>query len=280
VSDTRVHDLVLVDDADGVRTITLNRPEARNAFNTHLYRATGSALDGADADDGVRVVILTGAGKGFSAGQDLKEMAQVGRPDERDPDVDVPDRTGVEEHGFRTFIDAIEGFSKPLIAAVHGAAVGIGTTMLPYCDFVIVADDARLRLPFVPLGVVPEAGSSFTIPAIVGRQQASSLLLLGEWLDGPGAVAVGLALKCVPRDDLGSEAQSLARRLAASSATSLAATKRLIRAGWLDAARAARTREEEVFATLLGHGDSVAALEQFTSGGHYDPPQRAQSLEA
>jgi len=118
-----VSDLVLVDDADGVRTLTLNRPEARNAFNTDLYRATGSALDGADADESVRVVILTGAGKGFSAGQDLKEMAQVASPAERDPDVDV-----VEEHGFRTFIDAIEGFSKPLIAAVHGAAVGIGTT--------------------------------------------------------------------------------------------------------------------------------------------------------
>ena len=212
-------DLVLVDDADGVRTITLNRPEARNAFNTDLYRATGTALDDADTDESVRVVILTGAGKGFSAGQDLKEMAQVGSPAERDPNLDV-----VEEHGFRTFIDAIEGFSKPLIAAVHGAAVGIGTTMLPYCDFVIVADDARLRLPFVPLGVVPEAGSSFTIPAIVGRQQASHLLLLGEWLDGPGAVAVGLALRCVPRDDLIPEAEALGRQLAGSSAASLAAT--------------------------------------------------------
>jgi enoyl-CoA hydratase/carnithine racemase len=275
-----VSDLVLIADDDGVRTITLNRPEARNAFNTDLYRATGTALDDADADDSVRVVILTGAGKGFSAGQDLKEMAQVGSPAERDPNVDVPDIDGGEEHGFRTFIDAIEGFSKPLIAAVHGAAVGIGTTMLPYCDFVLVADDARLRLPFVPLGVVPEAGSSFTIPAIVGRQQASHLLLLGEWLDGPGAVAVGLALKCVPRDDLIPEAAALGRQLAASSAASLAATKQLMRAAWLDGARAARTREEAVFATLLGHGDSKAALEQFTSGGHYDPPQRAQSLEA
>ena len=268
-------DLVLIRDVERVRTVTLNRPEARNAFNTDLYRATGAALDDADADDTVRVVILTGAGKGFSAGQDLKEMAQVRSPAERDPDVDV-----VEEHGFRTFIDALERFSKPLIAAVHGAAVGIGTTMLPYCDVVLVADDARLRLPFVPLGVVPEAGSSFTIPVIVGRQQASQLLLLGEWLDGPGAVAVGLALKCVPRDDLLPEAEMLAGRLAGLSAASLVATKRLIRAGWLDAARAARTREEEVFTTLLGHGDSLAALEQFTSGGHYDPPQRDQSLEA
>jgi enoyl-CoA hydratase/carnithine racemase len=267
-----VSDLVLVDDDDGVRTLTLNRPEARNAFNTDLYRATGDALNQADADDSVKVVILTGAGKGFSAGQDLKEMAQVD-PAERDPDV-------AEEHGFRVFVDAIEGFSKPLIAAVHGAAIGIGTTMLPYCDLVIVADDARLRLPFVPLGVVPEAGSSFTIPMIVGRQQASYLLLTGEWLDGEGAVAAGFALRCVPRDDLLSEARGLARRLAGLSASSLSATKRLIRAGWIDAARAARAREEDVFTTLLGHGDSKAALEQFTSGGHYDPPQRDQSLEA
>jgi enoyl-CoA hydratase/carnithine racemase len=251
-----VSDLVLVGDADGVRTLTLNRPEARNAFNSALYSAAGAELDAADADPEVRVVILTGAGKGFSAGQDLKEMAQIESP---------ADRGGnpADEHGFRVFIDAIEGFSKPLIAAVHGAAVGIGTTMLPYCDLVLVADDARLRLPFVPLGVVPEAGSSFTIPTIAGHQQASYLLLTGEWLDAEGAVAAGVALRCVPRDDLLAEAGSLAGRLAALSAPSLAATKRLIRAGWLDAARAARTREEEVFTTLLGHGDSKAALDEF-----------------
>jgi enoyl-CoA hydratase/carnithine racemase len=259
-----VSDLVLVDDADGVRTLTLNRPEARNAFNSALYSAAGAGLDDADADPDVRVVILTGAGKGFSAGQDLKEMAQIESPADRDPTTNP-----AEEHGFRVFIDAIEAFSKPLIAAVHGAAVGIGTTMLPYCDFVIVADDARLRLPFVPLGVVPEAGSSFTIPMIVGRQQASYLLLTGEWLDGDGAVAAGLALRCVPRGDLIPEAAALAHQLAGLSATSLAATKRLIRAGWLDGARAARSREEEVFTGLLGHGDSKAALDEFVgkSGG-------------
>ena len=144
-------DLVLVEDADGVRTLTLNRPQARNAFNSALYSAAGAALDEADADPEVRVVVLTGAGKGFSAGQDLKEMAQIESPADRDPGSDP-----AGEHGFRVFIDAIEGFSKPLIAAVHGAAVGIGTTMLPYCDLVIVADDARLRLPFVPLTLLPE----------------------------------------------------------------------------------------------------------------------------
>jgi enoyl-CoA hydratase/carnithine racemase len=255
-----VSDLVIVADADSVRTLTLNRPEARNAFNSALYSAAGAALDAADADPEVRVAILTGAGKGFSAGQDLKEMAQIESPADRDPNLDL-----VEEHGFRGFIDAIEGFSKPLIAAVHGAAVGIGTTMLPYCDLVLVADDARLRLPFVPLGVVPEAGSSSTIPTIVGRQQASYLLLTGEWLDADGAVAAGLALRCVPGDNLLAEATALARQLAALSAPSLAATKRLIRAGWLDAARTARTREEEVFTTLLGHGDSKAALDDFVN---------------
>jgi enoyl-CoA hydratase/carnithine racemase len=248
--------LVLVDDADGVRTITLNRPEARNAFDTALYAATGSAIDSAEADDTVRVAILTGAGKGFSAGQDLKEMAQIG------PST-ASSATESEEHGFRAFIDAIERFTKPLIAAVHGAAVGIGTTMLPYCDLVLVADDARLRLPFVPLGVVPEAGSSYTIPAIIGRQRASYLLLTGEWLDAAGAVDAGLALRCVARAELLDEAHAIARRLAELSPASLAATKRLVRAGWIDAAQAARVREEAVFATLLGHGASKEALEEF-----------------
>jgi enoyl-CoA hydratase/carnithine racemase len=255
-----IEPLILTDDADGVRTITLNRPDARNAFDTALYSATGSALDDADADDTVRVVILAGAGEGFSAGQDLKEMAKID-PSARD------DSAAQGEHGFRVFIDAIEGFSKPLVAAVHGAAVGIGTTMLPYCDLVIVADDARLRLPFVPLGVVPEAGSSYTIPAILGHQVASYHLLTGDWLDGPGAVAAGLALRCVPRDQLMTEADAIARNLAQLSPASLAATKRLIRAGWLDAAQAARAREEEVFTTLLGHGASKDALDQFVNKG-------------
>jgi len=253
--------LILTSDADGVRTITLNRPEARNAFNTALYSAAGAALDAADADDAVKVVILAGAGKGFSAGQDLKEMAALSSPAERaargeaDPDP--------AEHGFGVFINAIEGFSKPLIAAVHGNAIGIGTTMLPYCDLVIVADDARFRLPFVPLGVVPEAGSSFTIPMVMGRQQATYLLLAGEWLDGPGAVAAGLALRCVPAADLLAEAGALAAALASGPLSSLQATKRLVRAGWIDAARAARAREEAVFTTLLGHGASKDALDEF-----------------
>jgi enoyl-CoA hydratase/carnithine racemase len=255
--------LVLVDDTDGVRTLTLNRPEVRNAFDTALYAATGNALDAADADEAVKVVVLAGAGKGFSAGQDLKEMAALsashGEGGERGDDRDHAQRA----YGFTTFIDAIERFSKPLIAAVHGDAIGIGTTMLPYCDLVLVADDARLRLPFVPLGVVPEAGSSFTIPNIVGRQLAALLLLAGEWLDGEAAVRAGLALRSVPRHELLPEAAALAARLAALPLSSLVATKRLVRAGWLDAARAARAREEDDFRALLGHGASKAALDEF-----------------
>jgi enoyl-CoA hydratase/carnithine racemase len=249
--------IVLTTDADGVRTITLNRPEVRNAFNSALYRAAGEAFDAADADDTVRVIVFTGAGPGFSAGQDLKEMAALGARVGDDPE------GAAEDHGFRTFIDAIERCSKPVIAAVHGPAVGIGTTLLPYCDLVVVADDARLRLPFVPLGVVPEAGSSFTIPAIVGRQRSAWLLLSGDWLDGPGAVEAGLALRCVPRSELEATVAGLAAHLAGLSAASLTATKALVRAGWIDAARSAREREEAVFSTLLGQAASRAALDEF-----------------
>ena len=175
-------DLVLIADDAGVRTITLNRPEARNVFNSELYRATGTALDDADADDSVRVVILTGAGKGFSAGQDLKEMAQVGSPAERDPNVDV-----VEEHGFRTFIDAIEGFTKPLIAAVHGAAVGIGTTMLPYCDFVIVADDALAPTAVRPARRGARGGELLHDPG--DRRPPAGVAPLADWASGSTAPA-------------------------------------------------------------------------------------------
>ena len=252
--------LVLVHDgpADGVRTITLHRPEARNAMNGALYGATGDALAAADADDAVRVVVLCGAGPAFCAGQDLKEMARLSDPDHRADDDEHPFRAG-----FDRFIHAIESLSKPLIAAVHGYAIGIGTTMLPYCDLVVAADDARFRLPFVPLGVVPEMGSSTTVPLAVGRQHGTYLLLSGAWLDAPDAVAMGLVFRCVPADALRAEAAALAAELAAGPLASLQATKRLIRAGWLDPVRAARVREEDVFSTLIGHGASRDALDEF-----------------
>lgn len=263
--------LVLVDDVDGVRTLTLHRPEVRNAMNGALYGATGDAFAAAEGDDTVQVVVLAGAGPAFCAGQDLQEMARLSDPAHR-RDADASDDEHPFRAGFDRFVDALESLSKPLIAAVHGYAIGIGTTMLPYCDLVVAADDARFRLPFVPLGVVPEMGSSATMPLVLGRQQATYLLLSGAWMDAAQALDAGLVLRTVPPDRLRAEAAELAAELAAGPRPALRATKRLLRAGWLDVARAARAREEDVFTTLVGQAASRDALDEFLGRPGAAPP--------
>ena len=150
MSDAPAVPLVLADDpADrpGVRLLTLNRPQALNAFDSPLYRAAGTALDAARADDTVKVVVVTGAGRAFSSGQDLEEMARLAAGEATDS-------------GFPVLLEALQGFDKPLVAAVNGAAVGIGFTMLPHCDIVVAAESARFRTPFAEMGVPPEAASS------------------------------------------------------------------------------------------------------------------------
>src|SRR5207248_3234675 len=185
---------LLVEDRDGVRTLTLNRPDALNAFNTPLYDACAAAFHEASARDDIACVVLTGTGRAFSAGQDLGEMARIdtsARADANDPGP-----------GFPRFIDTVAAFEKPLIAAVNGLGVGIGLTVLLHCDLVLIARGARLRAPFVPLGVVPEAAGSLLMPAVMGSQRAALALYTGEWLTADDAVACGLALRVVEPDAL------------------------------------------------------------------------------
>jgi enoyl-CoA hydratase/carnithine racemase len=226
-------------DAGAVRTLVLDRPEARNAFDSALYRALAEALAAARADDAVKVAVVTGAGAGFSAGQDLKEMARLAAGD-----------AGVES-AFPELLEALQSFDKPLLAAVHGAAVGIGFTMLAHCDIVVVADDARLRAPFAPLGVAPEAGSSHLFPARMGWQRAAHVLLTGSWVSAEQAVAYGVALEVVPRAELLDRTVALAQEIAAAPLASLRAIKRTMLGAQLPAIVAAREREEAEFAELL-----------------------------
>jgi len=227
------------EDIGAVRLLTLDRPEARNAFDSAQYRATAAALDAARADDSVHVVVLTGAGGAFSAGQDLKEMARLaaGEP-------------GVES-AFPLLLEALQSFDKPLLAAVNGVAVGIGFTLLPHCDLVFAADSARFRAPFAPMGVAPEAGSSFLFPARMGRQRAAYTLFTGEWMSAAEAVESGIALSRHPDEELLSHALDVAQRIATSPLPSLRAIKRTMRAAELPAIVAAREREESEFAKLL-----------------------------
>lgn len=236
-----------------VRRLTLNRPAALNAFNDALYRSLAAALTGVAADPDAAVVLLTGAGRAFTAGQDLAELGDARSHAQRAAD------------GFGPFMQALEGFPKPLVAAVNGLAVGIGLTMLPHCDIVLMAEEARLRAPFVPLGVTAEAGSSVLLPAAIGWGAAAHLLYTGGWLDAAQAQAAGLAWKVVPGAALAAEAMAVAEAIAAQPLPSLVATKGLLQAARRDAVQAARAREDAAFAALVGgpaNREAVAAFQE------------------
>lgn len=248
---------VIVEDHGTVRLVTFDRPEARNAFNVAMYEAVTNALVTAKEDDAVQVVVLTGSGSAFSAGQDLKEMAALVAGD-------GPPGAG---EGFRGLMDALGGFDKPLLAAVNGVGVGLGFTILAHCDLVVVSDDARLRVPFAELGVPAEAGSSYLFPLRMGAQRAAEVLFTGKWVTAEEAVTSGVALRRVAPEALVAETMALARTVAAGSPQSLRAIKALILASHADALAAARRREDAAFAALVGSVDNAAALGRIESTG-------------
>ncbi len=239
MSDTpRSEPVLLVDDDAGVRTLTFNRPEALNAFNQELWYAAATALEGAAADDHVRCVLVNGNGRAFSAGQDLGEMA--------DPTVFEG-----QEPGYQRFMPVLESFPKPIVAAVNGVGVGIGLTMLLHCDIVLMSDQARLKVPFISLGVTTEASASLLMPATMGWQRAAEVLFTEPWIDADQAVADGIALRVVPHDRLLDEARALAGHIGGLPLGPLLATKALMQAGRADAVAAARTREVAEFEHLV-----------------------------
>lgn len=232
--------MLLTHDADHVRTLTLDRPEVKNAFNQALYSALGAALSAALADDDVHAIVITGSHGAFSAGQDLKEMAALAE--------------GTHEgsgDGFNSVLEPLEVATKPIIAAVNGVAVGIGMTMLLHCDLVLVAESARMRVPFSQLGVPPEAGSSALLAARVGWQAAAELLFTSKWVSSAEAVTLGIALRRVPDDQLAAAAQELGARIAAASPWSIQRTKQLLLDARGQGPVEARRRESAAFAELF-----------------------------
>ena len=244
--------MLRIEDADRVRVITFNRPEALNAFNEALYDATTEALIAAGADRGVAVVVLTGAGRAFSAGTDLLEMAA------RATGPFMPGR-----HGFPGLVDQLAGFEKPLFCAVNGIGLGIGATMLGFADLAFMASDAKLKCPFTSLAVAPEAASSFTFPRLLGRQNATWALMSSEWLGAEECLAMGLVWKVVAPGELLPETLRHARVLASKPIASLVETKRTIVAAWQGEIAAARERENAAYVRLLGAPANVEALRAF-----------------
>ena len=246
-------EMILEETRGGVCTLTMNRPAARNAFNSQQWRELRDALAAAADDNGVRVVILTGAGDAFTAGQDLSEMAIPSGANQGD----------AGDHPFASCLKQLVAFDKPLLAAVNGVGVGFGLTVLLHCDMVYIAQGARLRVPFVSLGVVPEAASSYLLPLRVGHQNAAEILFTAGWLSSAQAVEVGLALRELPRAELLPAIHELADRIAVHPLGSLRHTKRLVQAAHGDAIRSARLREDEAFVQRIGSPENVEAVRAF-----------------
>jgi enoyl-CoA hydratase/carnithine racemase len=246
-----------VKDIERIRVITLDRPESLNAFNEALYDSTAEALLDAAEAPGVAVVVLTGSGRAFSAGTDVGEMAS------RTTD---PEGFVAGKYGFPGLIDQLTDFPKPLVCAVNGLALGLGVTLLGYADLVFMSSEARIRCPFTDLAVAPEAASSYLLPLLLGRQEASWVLLSSEWFTASECERMGLAWKVVEPEGLMDEALGTARTLASKPIASLIETKRTIVAAHRDLIRAARAREDQAFVRLLGRPANLEAFSALAEG--------------
>jgi enoyl-CoA hydratase/carnithine racemase len=241
---------VIVAREDAVLRISMNRPAKKNALTGAMYDAMREALELADREASIRAVLLTGTDGVFTAGNDIGDFLAGTRDAQGSPAL--------------RFIQTIALCDTPVVAAVDGNAVGVGTTMLFHCDLVYAAPSAKFRMPFIDLGLVPEAASSMTVPLRVGMAKASEWLLLGEAFDAEEAYRCGVINKLVPAEELVETARQAATRLAAKPAQALAATRRLIR-GDRQAIRAQMAKESEAFAAALESPEAKAAFSAFLS---------------
>ncbi|MBB4632110.1 enoyl-CoA hydratase [Sphingosinicella soli] len=231
-----------------VLVITMNRPEKKNALTHAMYAAMAGAIDGAQTNDDIRVVLLTGAGEAFTAGNDLADFQAN------------PQRA--TEGPVGGFLQSILNAEKPLMAAVGGVAVGVGTTMLLHCDIVVVSENAMLQTPFTDLALVPEAGSSLLLPQVVGTALASDMLLTGRRISGEEAVAIGLASRLAPHGELEAEARRIAHGIAAKAPEAVRLTKSLLR-GNREAVGARLAHESALFTKQLQSPEFMEAAMAF-----------------
>jgi enoyl-CoA hydratase/carnithine racemase len=239
---------VIVADDGPIRLVRLNRPAKKNALTGEMYDALTAALEGAAAGD-IRCVVLAGGPAAFCAGADLQDFRDAAQHDGLRPQA-------------KRFLHCLAEAGKPLVAAVQGIAVGIGTTMLLHCDYVVAADDARFAAPFVHLGLVPEAGSSLLGPRLMGTRRAFELLVMGRPFDAATAKSVGLVNAVVAAAEVEAEAMKAAREIAALPAEAVAISRRLIRGSTDEIAR--RIDEEtEIYRTRLQSPEARAAFAAF-----------------
>ena len=230
-----------------VLTLALNRPEALNAFNNELFDAFARAIIQATEDDSVKVIIVTGTGRAFSAGLDLSTVGQ----------------TESAEHGFSGVFDRLIACPKPILLAINGIGVGVGCTVCGLVDMVFMAESAKLRCPFTALGLTAEAASTITFPALMGHQAATWALLSSEWLDAETCQRLGVAYAVVADEQLLQEVQQHAQILAAQPLASLKATKELIMAPRLESMRVVAEKEGKVLSAMMGGPANREAIAAF-----------------
>jgi enoyl-CoA hydratase/carnithine racemase len=245
---------ILTTKANGILTIEFNRPERKNAITGAMYQAMADALRDADQDSTVRAVLITGKPEVFTAGNDLDDFLRNSAPI---PGVPADDRPVFQ------FMRALSGCSKPVVAAVAGAAIGIGTTMLMHCDLVYAADNAKFSLPFAQLGLCPEFASSLLLPQLAGFPRAAEKLLLGEPFPAQEAFEMGLVSKVLPAAELRAFAGQQAAKLVALPAASVRTTKALMKRARLDAIKDTMAVENEKFGAMLQGPEAKEAFTAF-----------------
>ena len=241
--------VIIAERSGSILRVQLNRPTRKNALTSSMYATLAELLNGASGDETVQVVLLHGSGDSFTAGNDLEDFME-----------NPPQPTGSPQERFTT---ALMSFEKPLIAAVHGAAVGSGTTMLTHCDFVYAADGARFQLPFVNLALVPELGTSYSIPARAGYIAAAELFLLGMPFGAQRAAELGLVTRVVSEDDLLSTAMETAQALAEKPPVALRACKRLLKRWSREQTQAAVKVENQEFSSRVRSAEALEAMTAF-----------------
>ena len=248
---------LLVAREGGVCTLTLNRPAALNSFTVAMHALLLPALEAAAADREVRVVVITGAGRGFCAGQDLNDPAMAGAPGA------APDVGGVVERYYRPLANRVRTMPVPVIAAVNGVAAGAGANLALCCDIVVAARSASFIQAFSKIGLVPDCAGTWLLPRLVGRAHAMALAMTGDKLPAEEAARIGLIWRCVDDAGFAAEVQALAGRLAKMPARALAETRRLVDAATtldFDAALVAEAQAQGVLGAAHDFAEGVAAF--------------------
>jgi enoyl-CoA hydratase/carnithine racemase len=242
---------ILSTKADGILTIEFNRPERKNAITSAMYQSMADAINGAEQDAAVRAILIIGKPEIFTAGNDLEDFLNGARD------------TALEDRPVYRFMVALSGATKPVVAAVAGAAVGIGTTLLMHCDLVYAADNAKFSMPFVQLGLCPEFASSMLLAQVAGYPRAAEKLMLGEAFLVQEALEMGLVSKVLPVAELHAFARAQAAKLVALPASSIRATKQLMKSSRNAAIKAKMAEENEFFGAMLAAPEAKEAFTAF-----------------